>query len=109
MPTERERLCCKRLPPHCVSRLEEFQVVVLNELILAIARAYRNDTLAMDDEDDLSKSNRYAAYRQFIVWQHGRLGAGNRCVIPSCCVWAIRDRYPDPYGQYTGFHPSRLE
>ncbi|XP_070550606.1 P2X purinoceptor 7-like [Ptychodera flava] len=87
----------------------EFDVLILNEAVLAMMRIYRREIFATDDSDDNNDANRHAAYRQYVMWQHGRLGTGNRMVIPSCCVWAIRDRYPDPYSRYTGFVPSRLE
>lgn len=53
-----------------------------------------------DDQEPGVEQRQYrnAAYRQFVLWQHGRRGEGNRVVIPSC---------PNPRGQYTGFRVRR--
>lgn len=106
MPTDIEKLCCGY--GNCLSLVPEMQYLILDSMVLQLARVMRRDILVFDDEEDEVKANRHAAYRQFIMWRHGRLGAGERRVIPSCCVWAVRDRYPDLFGQYTGFIPSRF-
>ena len=55
----------------------------------------------------VSSSLRIAAYFQYTWWVHGFLGGGNRRLIPSCVVTAIRERYPDE--QYTGFREASVD
>ncbi|XP_062581904.1 uncharacterized protein LOC134243685 [Saccostrea cucullata] len=109
MPTQRERLCCKRNQDSCVSRVPDFDVLILNEAVLALARLYRQGILAQPEDEDRNKANRHTAYRQFVLWHHGKLGAGNRRVIPSCCIWKIRDQFPDRFGNYVGFLDDPLQ
>lgn len=64
-------------------------MVVLDSAVLPIARNFRNDVYAMpqeEEEADENKAMRHAAYRQFVLWQFGKLGKGDRRVIPSCCI-----------------------
>lgn len=78
--------------------MAHMEIDVLDEGVLRLARAAWNDIFAVDDNKEPGveqRQYRHAAYRQFVLWQHGRLGVGNRVVIPSCCVWKIRIKFPD--------------
>ncbi|KAI8496778.1 hypothetical protein Bbelb_254330 [Branchiostoma belcheri] len=89
----------------------EIDLYILQRGVLQLNRDTRNDLLALQEDQEPGADHRefrHAAYRQFVVWQHGRLGEGNRVVIPSCCVWRIRDEFPDVNGHYTGFRVNRL-
>ena len=107
MPTQEENKCCTQSRRACVTTTTLFPQVVLDANILDIAMRYREDVLVLDNARN-NENFRHAAYRQFVLWQHGHLGRGNRRVVSSCCVTAIRARYPSPNGIYTGYRPARL-
>ena len=69
--------------------------------------AYWADIFAQNPGEDMA-ALRHAAYRQFVLWRHGRLGTNIRRVIPSCVVVRIRDKFPSASAVYTGFQVSRL-
>lgn len=100
MPTQKERKCCKRRT--CLSLDQTFYEVCQNGTTLEVAINSRCD-IRVDVPSFDRKTLRHTAYRQFVMWRHGPLGAGNRVVIPSCCVWAIRMKYPSPDNRYTGY------
>ncbi|XP_050401003.2 P2X purinoceptor 7-like [Patella vulgata] len=99
MPTDEEKLCCNMAPEFCISLRPELEQFCLEPGVLVIANNIRNDIFVRDADDNLNKQYRHAAYRQFIYWRFGRLGEGNRRVIPGCVVWRIREHYPSPFGQ----------
>ena len=100
MPTDKERKCCgKRI---CITLDQPFYDVCLNGLSLEVAINYQADVF-VERPNYNNRGMRHVAYRQFVMWQHGPLGAGNRVVIPSCSVWSIRRTYPSATGQYTGY------
>ena len=107
MPTQEENKCCCATKMPCITIQPLFSQLVLDGNVLEIAMRYREDVLVYENHRN-NENFRHAAYRQFVLWQHGRLGKGNRRVIPSCCVLAIRRRYPSPNGFYVGYRPSRL-
>ena len=112
MDTDLEKVCCRQLPLNCISNMAYMAFYVLDEGVLRLARAAWNDVFALEDSQEPGVEQRhfrYAAYRQFVLWQHGRLGVGRRVVIPSCCVWKVRDTFPDSRGQYTGFRVRRMD
>ena len=107
MPTQEENKCCSRRAMPCLTTNPLFNQLVLDANVLDIAMRYKEDILVIEHPRN-NENFRHSAYRQFVLWQHGRLGRGNRVVVPGCCVLAIRARYPSPNGIYTGFRPARL-
>ena len=56
-----------------------------------------------------NKTYRYHAYREYIKYIHGLLEKNNRRVIPSCVMWYIGSKWPDPDGNHTGYKPGSDE
>ena len=104
MDTSEENVCCRKTP--CVTTMGWFDSVVLNRDVLSLAIEARSDIYA-DSPVYTPVSYRKAAYRQYILWQHGHLGRNNRHIVPSCVVWCIRRKYPAPDGRYLGFREYR--
>ena len=115
MTTYEESICCKedvpkdRLGEHvCITAHDDFAAVCLNEAVLkttlSMLNNLRGDTLSYENN-----ALRYAAYRQFTWWVYNRLGKGVRRVIPSCAIWAIRDKYPDSSDNYAPFNEAAEE
>ena len=82
----------------CLTTTGWFDSVALNRDVLSA----RSDVFA-DDPEYSPASYRKAAYRQFVLWQHGYLGRSNRRIVPSCVIWCIRNKYTVPDGVYLGF------
>ena len=78
--------------------------------MLKLNDSFQQDIFGFPQDVDQNRGFRHAAYQSFVLWRHRRLGAGNCLVVPSCCVVAIRQKFPDPFGNYTGYiHQEDLD
>ena len=100
METEQENVCCKKR--QCITSYRTFNNICLNRDILEVCIKARCDIRAVEFNFSM-ESFRKAAYRQFALWKYGKLGRGNRRVLPACVVRLIRQAYPSADGRYMGF------
>ena len=115
MNTYQESICCREDVPgdffgahKCITEHDVFKAVCLNVAVLKTTLRMLNN-LRGDRIEYENISLRYAGYRQFTWWVHNHLGKGVRRVIPSCAIWAIRDKFPDENNSYIPFLEAREE
>ena len=74
-----------------------------NNLYTSLVALHDRENRNLVEIDNVeNRSFRYAAYRQFCWFVHGRIGKAVRRVIPACVVSKIRQEYPSENG-YKGF------
>uniref|UniRef100_A0AAR2J6I4 P2X purinoceptor n=1 Tax=Pygocentrus nattereri TaxID=42514 RepID=A0AAR2J6I4_PYGNA len=94
-----EQLCCRKSKGRCITTSSLFPALVLTRSILEIALLYVAPLAEQHKDDQL----RQQAYAQYIKWRFGDFTPMDAVpVIPSCCVWRIREQYPSPDGKYSG-------
>ena len=103
MQDGQENVCCQKRT--FVTAYVMFNTTCLDREVLQLAITARCDIRA-DEPDYSTQSYRKAAYRQYTLWKYGKLGRGNRKILPSCVVTTIRQAYPAPNGNYMGFRRS---
>ena len=103
MPSEEENVCCKRVT--CITSYTSFANICLDRDRLEVCIKARCDIRAEEFNFSMERFWK-AGYRQFALWRYGKLGRGNRKVIPVCAVRRIRTQYPAPDGRYMGFRAS---
>jgi len=120
MTTERECVCCCEsyvIQPlkasfNCVTEVDSFNFIVLNEEGLKYSR-YLYSMSMTDDEKRLNylnatltpKKMRFLAYKSFINFMSSQdFNRKVRYVLPACVVTAIRRKFPNTDGApFTGF------
>ena len=100
MPQDIENKCCEQV--NCITLSARFAKLCLDPDVLELCIRNFSD-IRNDREDSSTRAFRKAAYRQFVLARHGRLGKGNRRVCPSCVVLKIRQQYPSVTGVYMGY------
>ena len=88
MPTHQEELCCRKRSGPCITVTQSgpLHQLVLSRPALQVAVNNHNEYCNQHDDPNNADTLRHMAYRKFILWKLGYMGAGNRVVIPSCVV-----------------------
>ncbi|XP_070760675.1 P2X purinoceptor 7 [Enoplosus armatus] len=102
-----EELCCRQSGGACITSSPLFEQLVLRRPLLEAVLLYW-DPLTPPADGGQTAALRHCAYRQYISWRFGVPPDDTHPAVPSCCVWRVREEYPSPDGQYSGFRPARM-
>ncbi|XP_029115542.1 P2X purinoceptor 7 [Scleropages formosus] len=100
-----EQLCCRQSRGRCISTSPAFERLALGRPLLESVLLYRDPLLDLSTEA-APRLLRHCAYDVYIDWRFGAEREGACPVVPSCCVWRIREEYPSPDGRYRGLRPA---
>lgn len=103
---ESEKTCCCSTKSVCMLQSHEQQrlrSIVLDEVSLRTAINGYHLQLREITWNYSNENFRHIAYKQYVSYQHGHLGRGQRISLPNCFLWAVRDKWPS--GHYTGYKP----
>ncbi|XP_077312237.1 uncharacterized protein LOC143933189 [Lithobates pipiens] len=112
MPTSLESSCCPEINEvvgsipegvECITHSESFEIYCVNEQNVRVNTICLHLEGPPTVDPDNNRRLRKTAYITFTAWIYGYLGKGNRRVIPSCAVNAVRNAIPDPSASYVGF------
>lgn len=118
MPSARERKCCQEEPLNrthladyekgkCLLECAAIQHILhelsVQALWLAHRRFFGHTADELNFNNMTNKNYRHHAYHGYINFMFGKLGRHCRKVIPACIVQKIREKWPEPSGQYVGF------
>ena len=100
MPTSDENKCYRQmlhatLQPSLHSLMldqDALSVVIIGHMDVLVDRSYFTN-----------KGYQFSAYWQYVLWQNGYSGRGNRKIVPPCATCSIKDKSPSPNGVYTGY------
>ncbi|XP_026200153.1 P2X purinoceptor 7 isoform X1 [Anabas testudineus] len=102
-----EELCCRQSDGVCITSSPLFEQLMLRRSLLEAVLLYQ-DPLSPPADRGQTSDLRHCAYRQYISWRFGVPPTDTHPVIPSCCIWRVREKFPSPDGQYSGFTPVRM-
>ncbi|XP_076007149.1 P2X purinoceptor 7 [Genypterus blacodes] len=102
-----EELCCRQTDGPCITTSPLFEPLVLRRSLLEAALLYR-DPMSPKPGPGQTATLRHSACSQYISWRFGIPPSDTHPAVPRCCVRRIRQEYPSPDGEYSGFGTARV-